>query len=64
MLKKSEGQRSLEGYSPWGPKSRTGLGNETTTVTHSWEGARHKFRRKLHRDSKSHVSFTHHTVFL
>ena len=28
----SHGQRSLVGYSPWGPKSRTWLSNKTTTT--------------------------------
>ena len=30
---KSHGQRSLAGYSPWGPKNQTGLSDYTTTTT-------------------------------
>ena len=29
---KAHGQRSLVGYSPWGPKSQTGLSDYTTTT--------------------------------
>ena len=35
LPEKSHGQRSLVGYSPWGHKSQTRLGDYTTTTTPS-----------------------------